>query len=211
MFRRSRRKIVASIMGILGVLFVGTLGVIYFSSYIEVFQKDREMLSLYAEAYWVHGNPAEEEKTFHLQTFYSVEFSDEGQVLDINNRKLTGMDDEELVELAAKLAEKRKKDGIYRDWAYHVEENQGTTLVVLMDHTILNSNMSTLFQYTLVFGSVALVLLFFVSLHLADRIVRPLEESYQKQKQFISDASHELKTPIASVSANVELLERELG
>lgn len=80
-----------------------------------------------------------------------------------------------------------------------------------MDHTILNSNMSTLFQYTLVFGSVALVLLFFVSLHLADRIVRPLEESYQKQKQFISDASHELKTPIASVSANVELLERELG
>jgi signal transduction histidine kinase len=43
------------------------------------------------------------------------------------------------------------------------------------------------------------------------KIVAPLEESYQKQKQFISDAGHELKTPISVVSANAELLSREIG
>jgi signal transduction histidine kinase len=41
--------------------------------------------------------------------------------------------------------------------------------------------------------------------------VDPLEESYEKQKQFISDAGHELKTPVSVVSANAELLEREFG
>ncbi|MEE1219628.1 MAG: HAMP domain-containing sensor histidine kinase, partial [Ruminococcus sp.] len=41
--------------------------------------------------------------------------------------------------------------------------------------------------------------------------VNPLEESYHKQKQFISDAGHELKTPVSVVSANAELLSREIG
>ena len=56
-----------------------------------------------------------------------------------------------------------------------------------------------------------LVFVFFCSLNLANRIVAPLEESYQKQKQFISDAGHELKTPIAVISANAEMLGRECG
>ena len=41
--------------------------------------------------------------------------------------------------------------------------------------------------------------------------MRPLEVSYQKQKQFISDAGHELKTPVSIVGANAELLSREIG
>ena len=56
-----------------------------------------------------------------------------------------------------------------------------------------------------------MVLFFFLSVFLARKIVNPLEESYQKQKQFISDAGHELKTPVSVVSANAELLSREIG
>ena len=63
---------------------------------------------------------------------------------------------------------------------------------------------------TLVFGGVALVPLFLLAWYLAGRIVSPLEESYRRQKQFISDASHELKTPVAVIEANIELLSREL-
>ena len=48
-------------------------------------------------------------------------------------------------------------------------------------------------------------------MYLARKIVNPLEESYHKQKQFISDAGHELKTPVSVVSANAELLSREIG
>ena len=80
-----------------------------------------------------------------------------------------------------------------------------------MDNTIVNENAMTLFSYTLIFGGVALVIFFFLSVFLARKIVNPLEESYQKQKQFISDAGHELKTPISIVSANAELLARETG
>lgn len=56
-----------------------------------------------------------------------------------------------------------------------------------------------------------LVLLLFLSRYLAKRIVAPLEERYKRQKQFVSDAGHELKTPVAVVNANLELLSRQIG
>ena len=42
-------------------------------------------------------------------------------------------------------------------------------------------------------------------------IVKPVEETFEKQKQFISDASHELKTPLAVIEANADVLENEIG
>jgi len=80
-----------------------------------------------------------------------------------------------------------------------------------MDNTIMQQSMTTLFRYTIVFESIMIIALFFVAVCLANKIVKPLEESYQRQKQFVSDAGHELKTPISIVSANAELLAREIG
>lgn len=73
----------------------------------------------------------------------------------------------------------------------------------------MSGNMGTLLRYTILFGSMTILLLFLISFYFARRIVQPLEESYQKQ--FISDAGHELKTPIAVVSTNLEMLEHEVG
>ena len=56
-----------------------------------------------------------------------------------------------------------------------------------------------------------LVLLFFVARWLAGRIVRPMQQAYEAQRRFISDAGHELKTPVAVMEANAELLQREVG
>lgn len=50
-----------------------------------------------------------------------------------------------------------------------------------------------------------------VSLYLSKKIVRPVEDALMKQNQFISDASHELKTPISVINANIAVLEHEYG
>lgn len=77
--------------------------------------------------------------------------------------------------------------------------------------TIMTQSITTLFRYRIIFGSITVTVLFFVSIYLASRIVEPLETSYKKQKQFIADAGHELKTPISVISANAELLKREIS
>lgn len=225
MFRKSRIRIVTVMMSVLLLLFIGTVCVIYFSSYAEVFTENKEMLSRYAQAYWKNGNPSENsdlppimagsdrrrEHTYRLSSFHSVLFSQTGEILNIDNDTGMGVSEEELTELAERLIDKNKSSGVSGSWVYLVDHNQGCTLVVVIDNTIMSDSISTLLRYTVLFGCITIVLLFVMSFYFARYIVHPLEESYQKQKQFISDAGHELKTPIAVVSTNLELLEREFG
>ena len=66
---------------------------------------------------------------------------------------------------------------------YLVSEKNGYVLVTFMDNRIINESMNTLLRYTIIFGSITITVMFFLAVYLAKRIVKPLEESYQKQKQ----------------------------
>lgn len=231
MFKRTRRKIIAAIMSVLVLLWVGTLGVIYASSYFEMKSQNKQMLEVHAEMYTINQpindfpsfrprpdgdrdfnhkfNP--ESPRFKLSTFYSVAISYDGDIIEIRNEPPTVHTNDELKSLAQSIMRSGKTNGTEDNLAFYKTDKGGYTLVTFMDNTVINESAITLFRYTLIFGGVALVLFFFLSMYLAKRIVNPLEESYQKQKQFISDAGHELKTPVSVVSANAELLSREIG
>lgn len=240
MFRSSRRKIVIAIMSVLVLLFLGTLAVIYGCSYYELWTADQKMLERYAELYFTKDHPRQEYRPgdglpdsmvrpatggpmddpkrrhgddalkFQLSTFYSVAVCD-GEILATDIADGTVYGEAALEKYALEILKSGKERGVKGSLIYLASDKGGYTLVVFMDNTIMQESMTTLFRYTLIFGGVAIAALFFVAVYLARRIVRPLEESYRKQKQFISDAGHELKTPVAVISANAELLSRELG
>ncbi len=230
MFKKSRRKIVAAIMSVLVTLWVATLGVIYASSYLEMARQNERMLRAHAELHSLsqtqpfgemapparpgpdgnHGfNP--DSPSFRLSTFYTVALSLDGEVLEIKNQSPTVHRDADLEKLARSIVKSGKNTGTKDNLAFYKTEKNGYVLVAFKDNTVVNESAWTLFRYTLIFGGLALVPFFFLSVFLARKIVDPLEESYQKQKQFISDAGHELKTPVSVVSANAELLSREIG
>lgn len=232
MFKKSRKKIVAAIMSILVLLWVGTLGIIYASSYFEMKKQNEQMLQAHAQMYNLpntfdqmmppngprpDGNPSfkpgfdPESPKFQLSTFYSVAVSYKGELLEIKNDSPTVYASDDLARMAKDIIKDGKSTGTKDNLTFLKMDKNGYVLVVFMDNTVVNESAMTLFRYTLIFGSAALVLFFFLSVFLARKIVAPLEESYQKQRQFISDAGHELKTPVSVVSANAELLSRELG
>lgn len=227
MFKRSRKKIVAAIMAILVVLWVSTLGVIYTSSYLDMSRHNRQMLKAHSDMYVLaHSAPDThlptsekpkdrpkfaDEPMFRLSNFYTVAVDEAGTVLETVNEPPTVHTNAELEELALDISADGGDYGTQDSLAYYRADKGGYTLVTFMDNTVINENAETLLRYTLIFGAAAIVVFFFLSVYIAKRIVRPLEDSFEKQKRFISDAGHELKTPVSVVSANAELLSREIG
>lgn len=227
MFKRSRKKIVAAIMAILVVLWVSTLGVIYTSSYLDMSRHNRQMLKAHSDMYVLaHSAPDThlptsekpkdrpkfaDEPMFRLSNFYTVAVDEAGTVLETVNEPPTVHTNAELEELALDISADGGDYGTQDSLAYYRADKDGYTLVTFMDNTVINENAATLLRYTLIFGAAAIVVFFFLSVYIAKRIVRPLEDSFEKQKRFISDAGHELKTPVSVVSANAELLAREIG
>lgn len=239
MFKKSRLRIILSIMAVMVLILGGTFAVIYGTSYARMASDNRRMLEQYAREYSAdrmqdespeaqpddipskptdgvtppeNGQPPhEDEHKFDVSTFYSVAVSSDGTVIKTDNGSGTLYSDETLEKYAEEIIKNGSQNGTKGSLSYLKTEKDGYTLVCFIDNIVMQGNISTLFTNTLIFGGISLVAVFFASVFLAKRIVSPLEESYEKQKQFISDAGHELKTPVSVVGANAEILEREIG
>lgn len=154
MFKTSRRKIVAAIMAILLILYLGMLGIIYGSSYYEVSGRNKEMLEQFVMKYpmEVHEpNPKEvhEPKSmldnkppmdkpslqdapeFKLAVFYSVEISYNGEVLKTNNVSNGVFDNEELEEMALSIIDSKKIEGVTDSLIFKVADKGRYFLVGL--------------------------------------------------------------------------------
>ena len=222
MFKKSRKKIVVAIMSILVFIWIALLGSIYTFSYIEMYRANTTLVEMHSQMYQlkvegenVKPNENPEFETFlpmfRISTFYTVAISEDGEILEIINSQTSLHTNSELIELCNYILDNDKEKGIKNNMVYFKVNKEGYTLFTFMDNTFLNKTSITIYRYTLIFGGIALVLFFILALVLSNKIIKPLEDNYKKQKQFISDAGHELKTPVSIINANIELLSKEVN
>lgn len=78
--------------------------------------------------------------------------------------------------------------------------------IMFLDITESNKTLFELLITLLFVGFIMLFVIFIISLYFANRAIKPIAETWEKQKQFVADASHELKTPISIINANYDAL-----
>jgi signal transduction histidine kinase len=89
-------------------------------------------------------------------------------------------------------------------WLFRLSKTQDGDSIVFLNVEDTDSALMRVFVSMIAVGVIVLALFFFVSRMFANRAMRPAAESFEKQRRFVADASHELKTPLAIIDANAE-------
>ena len=145
--------------------------------------------------------------------YFSVLLSSDESVLRTDTARISAVSESTANEYAIRALHTKKTSGFIGDYRFLLGKSDelGNRLIVFRDcgaslTTFRNFRNISLFASLLWLVLIG-VLVFFAS----GRLVRPVAESYEKQKRFISDAGHEIKTPLAIISADTDVLEMELA
>lgn len=151
----------------------------------------------------------------HQTRYFSGIVDDSGKLQQLNLSNISAFTELQALEIANKLAETDSSQpvrGMFKNkrasYAYEVaNRDSGGKLVVVMDCTRDVGAVEAFSRYSLRFGLVCVILYLLILGFLSNYAIRPFVENMENQKRFITNAGHELKTPVAIISANAEALE----
>lgn len=142
---------------------------------------------------------------------FSVYFDKNGKVEKTFTESIFSIPEDKAIEYAKEAMDEENERGWIYNYRYKVFSTEKGVGVVLVDGSM---NRSLLMQSSTIAGVVLLgcsALVLILIFLLSKKAVKPIAESYEKQKQFITDANHELKTPLTLILANLDIAESELG
>lgn len=162
----------------------------------------------FSDGTWVEDTPE-----FSYQTrYFSVLLDRDGEARLINVNHIAAFTAEEAVEAAVSAVRSGAGEGFFKkdksSYAYKVMSNEsGDFLVVILDCTRDMTALAAFLRYSSLFGLLCMILFVVIVSVLSRRAIRPFVRNAENQKRFITNAGHELKTPVAIISANAEALE----
>lgn len=163
------------------------------------------------------GRPAPREMNpFHdmdegYVDYFSVMIDFDGKIIGFSINRNVLVEQDEILPYVDQALNEGNEYGYIGSYAYTVKEKNYGYIIVFTDVSAKLESMNSLIITTGIIGAAAILVFFFIALLLSKWLVRPVKETFEKQKLFISNASHELKTPLAVISANADVLQSEIG
>ena len=156
-----------------------------------------------------HGMPKgmEFRKDDQMATRYAVVRVANDTVQSVDRTHLVSLDEEALKELGLRIAQGTSTKGWEGSLRYQVAKTDAGTMVVLVDANKETQQVSRLMMVTGAVFVLCLAVVYVLVRLVSKRAIRPFVENVERQQQFIANASHEIKTPLAVLSANTDLLE----
>lgn len=141
--------------------------------------------------------------------FFSVRFTSDKNVMLVDTGKITAVRTKDAISFAKEAVKKGSKRGFCENYRYLLTEKEDGSMVIFLDLSRELSSFRRILYTSIGVSALGFFAVFLLVMFFSGKVFLPVADSYQKQKQFITDASHELKTPLTIISANIEVLEME--
>lgn len=228
MIKRLQIKFVCIMMGVLFLVFtvlVATLNIFVYMSNAEQTDNILQMVAdqdgmefllppgrLEADAHQeLLIPPRFDSQSMRAARLFFVKLDKQDQVLQVQHEMMFSFTQEEAVSYSEAVLQSGKTRGSYDDYQYLVAEKDYGKIIVFVENSRELKILDELIFISMIVTAVTCVLLLGFSVLLSKWVVKPVKATFAKQRQFVSDASHELKTPLTIISANVDVLENEIG
>ncbi len=221
MIKKLQRKFVLIAMGsllLVMLIFIGSINVINLyqmeqkvNGAIHILTENQGKFPKYEKGNPPKGDPRfgfemNEETQFEIR-YFIVEVNEDGSIQEIDTSHIAAVSSEDAVEFANTIMSGSKSSGYEGIYKFEVVDQPYGYMLVFMDCRS-RIQMATLFLLTsCIVALVTLLLMFILVSALSKKAITPIIENMEKQKLFITDAGHEIKTPLAIISANADVLE----
>ena len=207
MLKRLRLKFILINMTIVTLMLLVIFGLLYVSASRNLERESVQMMDSVANEPLQHRRPNRLPVNVRLP-YFSVMLDRSGEVTEVSGDYFDLSDRDDLDTILEKALESQKETGVLKEYSlrFCVRQTPMGQRVVFADMTSERSMLQNLLKTFLLLGSAAFLAFLGISFLLAKWAVRPVERAWQQQRQFVADASHELKTPLTVIMTDAELL-----
>ena len=211
MIKKLRIKFLCVIMAIVMVLLGCILGVVIHFTGQSMEMQSISMMRTIASSPFQQGIPGKPMDDEVRLPFFSVQIGTRGELLGVSGGyfDLTDLTYIQEIVNAALGSEQESGELKAQELRYLKTVSPKGLTIVFSDTSTERSTLEHLFYSCLGIFFVAMILFLGISILLSHWVIRPVERAWDRQRQFVADASHELKTPLSVILANAELMQQE--
>ena len=173
--------------------------------YDQIPEDDKLKMPIY-EMEWA-GGPGSE----FTARFFVVHCDRDGLVNIFGNEYILSVDEDAADEYTRQVLMSNKTKGNYQDYRYKVFDLDNELVIVFLNVAETGRFSMTILWISILTGVVSLVIVGLLLLMFSKRAMKPYEDNIARQKRFITDAGHELKTPVASIATSADILAMDYG
>lgn len=143
--------------------------------------------------------------------YFTVTIKNNGNLAEVNTGNIAAITTEKAVAIVKVLMDKDSREGYYGNYKYLVRETDRGRLYIFLDCSQRLDSLRGFLVNSFVVSFLGVLAVFLLVLATSRQAIAPIVESYEKQKEFITNAGHELKTPLAVIDSCATVLELEHG